>query len=296
MGHLIHRQPEYDEAYYELNGVYECPDYLELDGKELLLSSPQNLPQMGNLYQNVHSGLYMLGKLDFETGRFRVDKIGEADSGFDFYAAQCFRMPDGRAVMIAWKEMWDRNYPTQKEGWAGTYTFPRELRVEGDQLIQKPVRELNAFCKNEVSCPDLSVSGNKISLDGVRGNVIRLRFTLEPGTAKRAGVRVFCGSKHETVISYDPEAGIAEIDRGRSGLPFKGREDEVKLRRCEVGCLDALEMELLLDVSSLELFLDGGRHVMAANVYPDAEDQDVFFFAEGGEASFRKIEKFDVVV
>ena len=296
VGHLIHRQPEYDEAYYELNGVYECPDYLELDGKEVVLSSPQNLPQMGNLYQNVHSGLYMLGKLDFETGRFQVDKIGEADSGFDFYAAQCFRMPDGRAVMIAWKEMWDRNYPTQKEGWAGTYTFPRELRVEGDQLIQKPVRELDAFCKNRVFSPALSASDGKVSLDGVRGNVIRLRFTLEPGTAKRAGVRVFCGSKHETVISYDREAGIVEIDRSRSGLPFKGREDEVNLRRCEVGCLEALEMELLLDVSTLEIFLDGGKHVMTANVYPDSEDQDVIFFAEGGTAAFREIEKFDVIV
>ena len=296
VGHLIHRQPEYDEAYYELNGVYECPDYFELDGREVLLSSPQNLPQMGDFYQNVHSGLYMLGKLDFETGRLQIDKIGEADSGFDFYAAQTLRMPDGRVVLIAWKEMWDRNYPTQKEGWAGTYTFPRELRAEGEQLIQKPVRELDAFCKNEVSCPAVSVCGGAASPEGLRGSVIRLRFTLEPGTAKRAGVRVFCGSKHETVISSDPEAGIVEIDRGRSGLPFRGREDEVNLRRCQVGCLDALEMELLLDVSSLELFLDGGRHVMTANVYPDPADDGVVFFAEGGEAAFRDVEKFDVVV
>jgi hypothetical protein len=35
---------------------------------------------------------------------------------------------------------------------------------------------------------------------------------------------------------------------------------------------------------------------MTANVYPDPEDQDVSFFAENGEASFRKIEKYDVVV
>ena len=295
VGHLIHRQPEYDEAYYELNGVYECPDYLELDGREVLLSSPQNLPQMGNLYQNVHSGLWMLGRLDFTTGRFRVDKIGEADSGFDFYAAQTLRTPDGRAIMIAWKEMWDRNYPTQKEGWAGTYTFPRELRVEGEQLIQRPVRELDAFCKNKVSCDALSVCDGTAQPDGVEGGVIRLRFTLEPGTAKRAGVKVFAGERHETVITYDREAGIVEIDRSRSGLPFKGREEDVNLRRCEAGRLDALEMELLLDVSTLELFLDGGKHVMTANVYPDPEDQKVIFFAEGGEALFRNIEKYDVV-
>jgi beta-fructofuranosidase len=296
VGHLIHRQPEYDEAYYELNGVYECPDYLELDGREVLLSSPQNLPRMGNRYQNVHSGLYMLGKLDFETGRFRIDKIGEADSGFDFYAAQTLRMPDGRAILIAWKEMWDRNYPTQAEGWAGTYTFPRELRVEGDQLLQRPVRELDAFCKNRVSCPALTVRDGEASPEGVRGSVIRLRFTLEPGTAKRAGVKVFAGRAHETVISYDREAGIVEIDRSRSGLPFRGREDDADRRRCEVGSREALELELLLDVSTLELFLDGGRHVMTANVYPDPGDQGVVFFAEGGAAAFRDIEKYDVIV
>ena len=296
VGHLIHRQPEYDEAFFTLNGVYECPDYLELDGKELLLSSPQNLPQMGELYQNIHSGLYMLGKLDFETGRFRIDRIGEVDSGFDFYAAQCFRMPDGRAVMIAWKEMWDRNYPTQKEGWAGTYTFPRELRVREDRLIQKPVRELDAFCKNRVFRGALTVRDGAASVEGVRGTVLRLRLKLEPGTAGRAGVRLFAGKRHETVIRYDREAGIVEIDRSRSGLPFRGREDEVNVRRCEVGCLESLEMELLLDVSTLELFLDGGAHVMTANVYPDPEDDGVSFFAEGGEAVFRDIEKYEIEV
>ena len=296
VGHLIHHQPEYDEAYYELNGVYECPDYLELNGREVLLSSPQNLPRMGNLYQNVHSGLYMLGSLDFDTGRFRIDRIGEVDSGFDFYAAQTLRMPDGRAVMIAWKEMWDRNYPTQKEGWAGTYTFPRELRVEGDCLIQRPVRELDAFCRNRVFCSEISLSDAAGTAAGICGNVIRLRFTLEPGTAKRAGVKVFAGEKHETVISYDREAGIVEIDRSLSGLPFRGREKNVTLRRCEVGSLPSLALELLLDVSTLEAFFDGGKHVMTANVYPDPEDLDVVFFAEGGRASFRNIEKYDVVV
>ena len=295
VGHLIHHQPEYAQAYYELNGVYECPDYLELDGKEVVLSSPQNLPQMGNAYQNVHSGLYMLGKLDFGTGRFRIDRIGEVDNGFDFYAAQSLRMPDGRAVMIAWKEMWDRSYPTQKEGWAGTYSFPRELRVAGDQLIQKPVRELDAFCKNRVFHEALTVRDGEASLPGVRGSVIRLRLSLEPGTAKRAGLKVFAGKRHETVISYDRAAGLVEIDRSRSGLPFRGREEDVDRRVCEVGSPEALELELLLDVSTLELFLDGGRHVMTANVYPDPEDLDVRFFAVGGEATFRNVEKYDVV-
>ena len=296
VGHLIHRQPELADVFFALNGVYECPDYLELDGKELLLTSPQNLPQMGNHYQNVHSALYLLGKLDFETGRFAIDRIEELDHGFDFYAAQTIRLPDGRVILIAWKEMWDRNYPTQKEGWAGTYSFPRELRVADGQLLQKAARELDAFCKNRVCCA-LNVDADaEVSREELSGTVIRLRFLLKPGASRRAGVRVFAGKEHETVVCYDRATGIVEIDRSRSGLSFRGCEDDLYVRRCEVGSHDTLEMELLLDVSSLEVFVDGGKHVMTANVYPEAADRNVIFFAEGGAASFEAVEKFDVVV
>ena len=296
VGHLLHRQPEFEEDFYELNGVYECPDYIILDGQEVVLSSPQNLPQMDNLYQNVHSGLYMMGKLDFETGRFHLDKIGELDNGFDFYAAQSLRMPDGRIVMIAWKEMWDRNYPTQAEGWAGTYSFPRELSIDGDQLIQKPARELDAFCQNRVTCQSLSVTDGEVSIKGVNGAVSRIRLTLEPGTAERAGVKLFAGEKHETVVYYDRKEGVLAIDRSKSGLEITGREENVNVRKLDIGHPNSIELELLLDVSSLEVFIDGGRHVMTANVYPDPEDTDVLFFAWNGRAAFRGIEKYDVVV
>jgi beta-fructofuranosidase len=251
---------------------------------------------MDNLYQNVHSGLYMLGKLDFETGRYQVDKIGELDNGFDFYAAQTMHMPDDRAILIAWKEMWDRNYPTQAEGWAGTYSFPRELSIDGDMLIQKPVRELDAFCQNRVACDSLSVTDGEISVPGVSGAVARIRVTLEPGTASKAGVKLFAGEKHETVVYFDKEEGVLAIDRSKSGIPMTGKEENVNVRKLDIGHPESIALECLLDVSTLEVFVDGGRHVMTANVYPDPEDVEVRFFAEGGSAGFKNIEKFDVVL
>ena len=296
VGHLLHRQPEFEDDFYNLNGVYECPDYLVIDGQEIVLSSPQNLPQMDNLYQNVHSGLYLLGKLDFETGRYDLEKIGELDSGFDFYAAQTLLMPDGRHVMIAWKEMWDRSYPTQAEGWAGTYTFPRELSIDGDTLIQKPARELDKFCKNEVTCKSLSFADGEISVRGVSGNVARIRLTLEPGTASKAGVKLFAGEEHETLVYFDRAEGVLVIDRSKSGLKLTGKEENLTVRKLDIGQPEAIGLEMLLDVSSLEVFVNGGRHVMTANVYPDPEDTEVLFFAEGGNAAFKNIEKYDVIV
>ena len=296
VGHMLDPQPEYDDAFYHLDGVYECPDYFELDGAEVLLSSPQNLPQMGRRYQNIHSGLYMFGKLDFGTGRFDVRRIGELDAGFDFYAAQTLDTPDGRRILIAWKERWDRSFPTQAEGWAGTYTLPRELSVEDGALIQRPVRELASFRQNRVLCAQLDVDAGEAAIDGVSGNVMELRFTLEPGTAAKAGVKLFCGTAHETLIYYDRAERALVFDRSRSGIQLTGREDDVNRRYCELGEPESVELALYLDVSSLEVFVDGGRRTMTGNVYPDAEDVGVRFFAEGGACRFRGVEKYDIIV
>ena len=298
VGHLLYPQPGFSEDFYRLDGVYECPDYFVTDtGAEVLLSSPQNLPRSGNLYQNIHSGLYMLGHLDFDTGRFQVQTIGEVDSGFDFYAAQTLRTPDGRVVMIAWKEMWDRSFPSAKEEeWAGTYTLPRELTVEGDRLIQKPVREIEACRRDPVRIDEVAVDGGEVSLPGVSGNTIELRFALAPGAADRAGVRLFCDGEHETLLYYDRREGLLVFDRQNAGAALTGREADVNRRVCALGPRDRIEFDLFLDVSSLEAFIDGGRHTMTGNVYPDPERATgIRFFAEGGCATFTGVERFAIV-
>ena len=314
-GHLLQEdtpgQIPMGHEYFSLNGVYECPDYFVVDGEEVLLSSPQNLPQMGNLYQNIHSSLYMLGRLNFENGRFTVEKAGELDAGFDFYAAQTLRMPDGRQIMIAWKEMWDRSYPTQKEGWAGTYTLPRELRVIDGALVQLPVREIEGFRADRRSVPEFTVgAGEERSFPEICGTAAELSVTLEPGTAEKAGVKLFCGEEHETLIYYDRAEDVLVFDRSKSGLPLKGREDEVNVRKVDLSPVDAagrssakesgrksIQLRMFLDVCSVEVFIDGGRHVMTGNVYPDLEtDSGIRFFSEGGSCTFRDLEKFDIRV
>ncbi len=204
-------------------------------------------------------------------------------------------MPDNRVIMIAWKEMWDRNYPMQAEGWAGTYTLPRELNVENGRLIQRPVREIAAFRKNKVSRDSFVVSDDSVAVDGVSGAVIEIRVTLEPGAASKAGLKLFKGSGHETLLYYDRDEKALVFDRSRSGIPFTGQEKNVNTRYLDMDNPESVELDLFLDVCSLEAFIDGGRHAMTGNVYPDEADVGVEFFAEGGEARFLNLEKYDIV-
>lgn len=296
VGRLIRRADGLPEKFYKLLGAYECPSYFELDGTEILLSSPQNMESEARHYQNVHASTCMLGKLNFETGHFAIDSMVEVDYGFDFYAEQAMRTPDGRVVMIAWKEMWDRSFPTQSEGWAGTYTLPRELNVRDGKLYQQPVRELKNYRQNPVSCQGFSVENGSCAVEGISGSTIELDVTLHPGTAERCGVKLFAGERNETLIYFDRAEGRVVFDRSRSGKDIGGRDKDKYRRYCPVENTDAIRLQCYLDVSSVEVFVESGLGVMTGNVFPDFDQQGVVFFAEGGEASFSDIQKYDIIV
>ena len=168
--------------------------------------------------------------------------------------------------------------------------------MEGDRLIQKPVREIAACRRNPELVSEAAVHDEEVSLPGISGNVIELRFTLEPGDAKKAGVKLFCGPDQETLVYYDRERERVVFDRSHAGKTLTGREEDVNVRVCAVTVQEKIEFDLFLDVSSLEVFIDGGRHTMTGNVYPDpAASQEIRFFAEGGRARFRDVEKYDIM-
>ena len=291
VGRLL--SPEEDGIF--IDGVCECPDYFEADGKELLLFCAMNYPEQEGRFQNVHSSLYMTGRLDLLSGRFLPETCGELDGGFDFYAPQTMRLPDGRRVLIAWKQMWGRTIPTAVDGWAGSFTLPRELHIADGLLFQTPVKEIEWYRCGEVSYRDIPLCDRRISLAGIEGTVLELEAVFSLGSAKRAGVVLFQGEKHETLVFYDAEAGRVVFDRSQSGADQRGSEKESNVRVLPLSLENGtISFRIFLDVSSAEVFLNGGRGVMTGNIYADEGDRGISFFAEGGEAKLLSVRKYDL--
>ncbi|MBP5307548.1 MAG: glycoside hydrolase family 32 protein [Clostridia bacterium] len=283
---------------YRLTGVYECPAYAVVDGHEILICSPQNLSAKGTEFENVHSVVYMAGKLDAATGKFVYDKFGEIDGGFDFYAAQTMNMPDGRTVMTAWMQMWDRTFPTAADGWAGAMILPRELSYKNGRLYQSPVREIEKYRKNEVKASRREiVDGATVSVNGIDGDTIELEFSIEAGNAERSGVRVFAGTIHETRIYYDAATGTVVLDRSRSGVKISGAEANGSTRSVKVALENGvIKFRIFLDNTSCEVFVNDGFAALTANIYADDADTGIEFFAEGGNAVLVNAVKYDIVV
>ncbi len=276
----------------------ECPDYMTLGGKDVLFSSIQFLHRKEWRNENVHTARYMTGRLDLQTGFYRVDDEDEIDSGFDFYAPQTLQTPDGRMVMTAWMQMWDRTYVTAQDGWVGAAILPRELSLKDGKLIQNPVRELEKYRTNPVKAENVVLNG-EISLDGVKGNCIELVAEFDLGTAMRVGINLFQGGNNKTSVYYDRLTKLVVFDRSEMGVLISGstRERDALIRSCGIKRKENhITLRCLLDVSSLEVFINGGERTMTGLVYTNAENDGVSFFATEGTATLVSLEKYDIDV
>lgn len=202
----------------------------------------------------------------------------------DFYAPQTLLSPDGRTVMIAWMQMWSRTTPTAQHGWVGSMILPRELTLKDGKLYQAPVREIERYRWGEVKADRVPLSG-EVALPDVKGTCVELCFTLELGTAERAGIKVFSDGTHDARIYYDRASDKVVFDRSRMGIDITCdvKERDASVRSVRVNHEDGrISMRIFLDVSSCEVFLNGGERTMTGNVY--SEGSGIVFFAEGGEA------------
>lgn len=277
-------------------GIYECPDFFELGGYDVMFTSPQGYRTEDWRFENVQSSIYMLGKFDEARGTFTQSTEDEIDGGFDFYAPQTLKTRDGRIVMIAWMQMWERCFPTAKHGWTGSMTLPRELTVKDGKLYQSPVREIERYRWNPIHFGNVTL-GARNELTKVNGTKIELCITFDLGTAQRVGVKLYQKGEHDARIYYDREKDMVIFDRSRMGteITHDAEEKDATVRSVKVNIADnRLSMRIFLDVTSCEVFLNGGERTMTGNVYSDGEG--ITFFAEGGPAKLITLDKYDIVV
>lgn len=130
--------------------MLECPAFVEVDGYQILIFSPQGLEpdHESHVYENIHNTGYVLGHFDEMTARFMPESdFKEMDKGFEFYAPQVLNAPDGRKIMWGWAGIMtperEKAVPTiEKAGWVHVLTVPRELHVVDGCLTQTPIPEI----------------------------------------------------------------------------------------------------------------------------------------------------------
>lgn len=275
------------EADEKLGFMWECPDFFELDGKHVLMFSPQGIEAEGDNYQNLFQTGYMVGTYDYETNEFQHGEFHELDKGHDFYAVQTFLDGKGRRIAIGWMDMWESEMPTKEDGWAGALTLPRELFLNKEgKVIMKPVEELKLLRKEKLSASFDRIQNESIRTD-VKGDLLELNVTFRLKDAKQFGLKVRTNEPgtEETVIGYNVNEEKLFLNRDKSGKGVRGiRKQKLALKNKK------LSLRLFVDRSSVEVFANDGEEVMTSRIYPNEESLGVELFALEGEVEIVEFE------
>ena len=108
-----------DKSENKLGRMWECPDFFNLDGRDILIISPQEVKATKDGFHNGNNTAYLIGEYDKKNNIFKRENRAVIDFGLDFYAPQTFEDTDGRRIMIAWMHSWENRVVPNDFKWCG---------------------------------------------------------------------------------------------------------------------------------------------------------------------------------
>lgn len=251
-------------------GVWECPD---------LFSLTYNGEKIWVLIVNLNPGGPNGGSAtQYFTGRFNGNKFTPFDTdtkwldyGPDEYAGITWSNTGDRKIFLGWMSNWQyaNIVPTGK--WRSATTVPRDLGIEkvGSKYLvtSKPVKELDVINQKPVKMTDISAGNyNLTQKTGRLNGPVKLQITSDKIEDFSL---VLSNTKDEKVmIGYDKAANNYFIDRTQSGKVdfekgFAARDTAPRFSN-----KNNLDVTLIIDNASVELFADKGLSVMTSIFFP----------------------------
>jgi len=243
--------------------------------------------------------VYMVGDLNYKTGKFNYTVTGEIDWGFDFYAPQSFLDNKGRRILIGWANAWDwmpwwKDWgPTFKEGWCGSFALPREVRMCEDHTLQFiPVEELKSLRKHEMEVIDVKAGETLYEIPLSNGNVyeMELLIDLDQSDAESFTLILRSDGEKKTVIEVDLKHQMMYFDRnlsdgwstGRTKSPLK-MEDKHQLA-----------IHIFADQSSIEVFTDHYKTNHSCNVFAGKNQKRNYIAGKNGSIYVKRLSTWEL--
>jgi sucrose-6-phosphate hydrolase SacC (GH32 family) len=236
-------------------GGSECPDLFELP----IEGNPRDTRWVfwaGN-------GNYLLGRFD---GKTFIKESGPHPSewGSNSYAAQTYSdipKADGRRIQIAW--MRGGQYPGMP--FNQQMSFPCELTLrkfsEGIRLCRNPVGEIEKIRAKEHIWRDLMLRPGENPLRDTAGDLLDIRMAIEPSAAALVELKL----RGETIL-YDAE---------KKELRYRGKKADLE------PIAGRIQLQVLVDRASLEIFANGGQRCMSFCVPLDPKQIGLELSARG---------------
>lgn len=258
-----------------LGTMIECPDYNEELG--YLMFCEQFQPNEGKEHLNIHTCRFCIGRIDYSTGSFNEESRGIVDYGFDMYAPQTF---GGKSAIMGWLNMWDRNVPSVKYGFAGMLTAARSVVVKDDILYQQPI----------VNCSSVYRTDNCEKLED---KIVKGVVTIKATKLEEFAIKMRSNGTNYTEMRLENNEWV--FNRSKSGEEIVGAEKDSDslngIRRMPCSNRADVTVTIVMDEFSVEIF-EGGR-VLSSTIYPPCDADGLELTVKAGDCLY---ERSDIVI
>ncbi|MCW3788289.1 glycoside hydrolase family 32 protein [Plebeiibacterium sediminum] len=289
-------------------GVWECPDLFPIQVKGtkdkkwiMLVSINPGGPNGGSATQ------YFVGDFDGKTFTPEKNESDWLDYGKDNYAGVTWSdipKEDGRKLFIGWMSNWIYAQTVPTEKWRSAMTLPREIQLvkEDDQykLTTFPVKEFEDSKVLKMQINKMLFSGksdiNNIDLDL---SSCELNFVFKPqkgslnGHTTAFGLLLKNDADEELKIGYNMLSKQVFIDRTKINTQFTDSnylsED---VAQYSIG--EEIKMKIIIDASSVEVFVDEGKLAMTNIVFPESPFSELSLFSSLGSVELESAMFFNV--
>lgn len=263
-------------------GVWECPDLFQLkvsdSGEEkwiLIISVNPGAPNGGSGTQ------YFIGEFDGTSFKSTQKEAKWLDWGTDNYAGITYNHePNGQRIFIGWMSNWDYARDTPTKEWRSAMTVPRKLSLiksgNSYELTNYPLEDLGTIFESVIKTDLKIAAGEFESIASDTYNQSEIRFT----TADRKFEFSFNNSlDEELILTIDGDQELFLLDRINSGKTAFKEEFAQSIHKMPITNLPdgEIEVRILMDWSSIEVFINTGQYVMTSQVFPNEDYTNLIF-------------------
>jgi len=256
-------------------GVWECPDLFKLkvegskEEKWVLIVS-----HGGESSPNGGSGTrYFIGDFDGTTFTTNQKESKWIDYGTDNYAGVTYNnTPNNKRIFIGWMSNWNYATVTPTKTWRSAMTLPRELQLlknEDGYLLKSQL--IDGFDKLTSKVPESQLKGNyptQFSYPNLQHSVISFNATID----NELLLELSNNGGDTYTVGYTKNTGIFSIDRGASGnVDFNDNYKKTAHQTMQIGEKETLSLTIVIDASSVEIFINDGAYVMTTQVFPNSD-------------------------
>ena len=263
-------------------GVWECPDLFPIKDQNGIEKWVMIVSIGGGESAGPNGGSstqYFIGDFNGKEFVSNQAEVLWADFGTDNYAGVTWSdipSSDGRRIFLGWMSNWIYANSTPTVGWRGEMTVPREIKlveVNGKRsLYFPPVKEISNLKETQLSSSSLSPQKD-FKLENnvtIASGSYMVDFEIDLSLANQFEFSIG-NSLEKLSLVYQQSSGEFILDRGKSGIVDFSNLFSKSIRCPYIPKGNNLPIKILVDKSSIEVFINNGERTLTSLFFPKFE-------------------------